>query len=150
MRKSYGRQSYVLLRSIRTVPITPDLSKAFCQFFSRFKRACCVEWAFLKPHNFGDNTGMTSATFNSYGKDFVQKHLLIQFVIAKTSFLANLIMAGDISSLERFLMSISFMYLKILSAETNPNLKLKDFLNFSFYCLDTWVIVEVLNFFSNI
>ena len=106
MRKSYGRQSYVLLRSIRTAPVTPDLSKAFCQFFSRFKRACCVEWPFLKPHKFGDNTGMTSATFNSYGKDFVQKHLLIQFMIVETSFLANLIMAGDISSLELFLMSI--------------------------------------------
>ena len=21
----------------------------------RFKRVCCVEWPFLKPHNFGDN-----------------------------------------------------------------------------------------------
>ena len=40
---------------------------------------------------------MTSATFNSSGKDFVEIHLLIQFVIGiKISFLANLIMAGDI------------------------------------------------------
>ena len=60
---------------------------------------------------------MTSATFNASGKDFVEIHLLMQFVIGiKISFLANLIMAGDISPLELFLMSISFMYLKILSA----------------------------------
>ena len=79
---------------------------------------------------------MTSATFNSSGKDFVEIHLLIQFVIGiKISFLANLIMAGDISPLELFLMSISFMYLKILSAETNSNLKLKDFLNLSLIVL---------------
>ena len=69
---------------------------------------------------------MTSATFNSSGKDFIEIHLLIQFVIGiKISFLANLIMAGDISPLELFLMSISFMYLKIMSVETNPNLKSK-------------------------
>ena len=47
----------------------------------------------------------------------------------KISFLANLIMAGDISPLELFLMSISFMHLKTMSAETNSNLKLKEFLN---------------------
>ena len=53
---------------------------------------------------------MTSATFNSSGKDFIEIHLLIQFVIGiKISFLANLIMAGDISPLELFLMSI-FIY----------------------------------------
>ena len=79
---------------------------------------------------------MTSATFNSSEKDFVEIHLLIQFVIGiKISFLANLIMAGDISLLELFLMSISFMYLKILSAEANSDLKLKDFLNLSFIVL---------------
>ena len=55
MRRSCGTQSYALLRSIRTVPITPDLSQVFCEFFSRFKRTCCGEWPFLKPHNFGDN-----------------------------------------------------------------------------------------------
>ena len=83
-------------------------------------------------------------------KDFVEIHLIIQFVIGiKISFLANLIMAGDISPLELFLMSISFMYLKIMSVETNSNLKLKKFLNF-FDCFDTWTIVKVLNFFSTI
>ena len=96
-------------------------------------------------------TGMTSATFNASGKDFTEMHLLIQFVIGiKIYFLANLIMAGDISPLELFIMSISFMYLKILSAETNSNLKLKDFLNLIFYCFDTCVIAKVVNFFSNI
>ena len=50
-------------------------------------------------------TGMTSATFNSSAKDFVEIHLLIQFVIGiKISFLVNLIMAGDISPPELFLM----------------------------------------------
>ena len=50
---------------------------------------------------------MMSATFNSSEKDFVEMHLLIQFVIGiKISFLANLVMAGDISPLEIFLMSI--------------------------------------------
>ena len=79
---------------------------------------------------------MTAATFNSCEKDFIAIHLLIQFVTGiKISFLANLIMAGDISPLELFLMSISFMYLKILSAETNSNLKLKDFLNLFFIVL---------------
>ena len=69
---------------------------------------------------------MTSATFNSSGKDFIEIHLLIQFVIGiKISFLANLIMAGDTSPLELFLMSISFN----MSAETNSNLKLKELLN---------------------
>ena len=79
---------------------------------------------------------MTSATFNSSGKDFVEMDLLIQFVIGiKISYLANLIMAGNISPLELFLMSISFMYLKMLSAETNSNLRLKDFVNLSFIVL---------------
>ena len=165
IRRSCGRQSYALLRSKRTVPTTPDLSKVFCQFFSRFKRVCCIEWPLLKPHNFGDNifsghfsiyskrtlsnifeiigneligynTVMTSATSNSSGKYFIEMHLLIQFVIGtKTSFLANLIMAGDISPLELSLRSISFMYIKIMFAETNSNLKLKDFLNLSFIVL---------------
>ena len=79
---------------------------------------------------------MTSATFNSSGKDFIEIHLLIQFVIGiKISFLAKLIMAGDISPLELLLMSISFTCLKIMSKETNSNLKLKDFLNLSFIVL---------------
>ena len=79
---------------------------------------------------------MTLATFNSSEKDFVEIHLLIQFAIGiKISFLANLIMAGDISPLELFLVSISFMYLKIMFAKTNSNLKLKDFLNLSLIVL---------------
>ena len=73
---------------------------------------------------------MTSATFNSSGKDFIEIHLLIQFVIGiKISFLVNLIMAGDISPLELFLRSILFMRLRTTSAETNPNLRLKEFLS---------------------
>ena len=79
---------------------------------------------------------MTSTTFNWSGKDFIEIHLLIQFVIGiKISFLANLIMAGDIFPLELFLMSISFMYLKTMSTETNSNLKLKEFLNLSLIVL---------------
>ena len=79
---------------------------------------------------------MTLATFNSSGNNFIEIHLLIQFVIGiKISFLANLIMTGDISLLELFLMSISCMYLKIISVETNSNLNLKDFLNLSFIVL---------------
>ena len=96
---------------------------------------------------------MTRATFNSPGKNFIEIHLLIQFVNGiKISFLANLIMTGDISPLELFLVSISFMYLKTMSAETNSNVKLKEFLNLSFifHCFDTCVIVKVLNFFSTI
>ena len=90
---------------------------------------CCLDLPFL-------NTGMTSATFNSCGKDFVEIDLLIQFVIGiKISFLPNLIMAGDISPLELFLISISFMHLKVLSAEANSNLKLKDFQTLSFIVL---------------
>ena len=80
------------------------------------------------------NTGMTSATFNSSGKDFIEIHLLIQFVIGiKISFLANLIMAGDISPLELFLLSISFIYLKTMSVETNSNLKFKEFIDLSLF-----------------
>ena len=79
---------------------------------------------------------MTSATFNLSGKDFIEIHLLIQVVIGiKISFLTNLIMAGDISPLELFLMSISFMYFKTMSAETNSNLKLKELLNLSLIVL---------------
>ena len=79
---------------------------------------------------------MTSATFNLSGKDFIEINLLIQVVTGiKSSFLANLIMAGDISPLELFLVSISFMYLKIMFAKTNSNLKLKDFLNLSLIVL---------------
>ena len=54
---------YVTLQE-HTVKCTVQLStqntaqgqfpKVFCQFFSRFKRACCVEWLFLNPHSFGD------------------------------------------------------------------------------------------------
>ena len=46
------------------------------------------------------NTRMTPATFNSSGKNFIEIHLLIQFVNGiKISFLANLTMTGDISPL---------------------------------------------------
>ena len=50
-------------------------------------------------------------------------------------FLANLIMAGDISPLELFLDLISFLYLKTMSVKTNSNLKLKEFLNLSLIIL---------------
>ena len=53
----------------------------------------------------------------------------------KISFLANLIMAGDISQRELFLMSISLMHLKTMSVETNSNLKVKEFLNLSLIVL---------------
>ena len=77
---------------------------------------------------------MTSATSNSPGKDFIEIHLLIKFAISiKISFLPNLIMVGDISPLELFLMSISFIHLK--SVETNSKLQLKEFLNLSLIVL---------------
>ena len=82
---------------------------------------------------------MTSATINSIWKDFIEIHLLIQLVSGiKFFFSANLIMTGGVSPLELFLMSISFMYLKIMSAETNSDLKLKDFLNLSLIVLILW------------
>ena len=82
------------------------------------------------------NTGMTSATFNSSGKDVIEIHLLIQFVIGiEIYFLGNLIMAGNVYPLELFLMSISFMHLKAMSVEINSNLKLKEFLNLSLIVL---------------
>ena len=68
----------------------------------------------------------------------------------KISFLANLIMAGDISPLELSLLSISFMYLKTISVETNSDLKNVKNPKFIFDCFDTWVIAKVLNFFSTI
>ena len=52
-------------------------------------------------------------------------------------------MGGDISPLELFLPSISFMYLKTMSAETKSNSKLKEFLNLS-------LIVLVLGLGKNI
>ena len=66
----------------------------------------------------------------------------------KISFLANLITAGDISPLELSLLSISFMYLKTVSVETNSDLKNEKNPKFIFDCFDTWVIAKVLNFFS--
>ena len=149
MRRSCGRQSYELLGSIRTVPITTDLSKAFCQFFSRFKKACCVAWSFLKPHNFGDKFFLTIFSIclklsQIFLKLYVKTDLSeICFVIwvfffkhwydigffqlawkiscwntfintafdwYQNLFLANLIMAGNISPLELFLLSILFIY----------------------------------------
>ena len=65
----------------------------------------------------------------------------------KISLLANLIMAGDISPLELFLVSISLMYLKIMFAETNSDLKLKDFLNLSLIVLILGWLLKYL-FFS--
>ena len=89
-------------------------------------------------------TGMTSATFNSSGKDFIEIHLLMQFVIGiKISFLANLIMAGDISPLELFSPQNYVCRNKFkFKTERIPK--------FIFDCFDTWVIVKVLNFFSTI
>ena len=55
-------------------------------------------------------------------------------------------MAGDISLLELFLMSISFMYIKTMSAETNSNLKLKEFLNLSLIVLILGWLFKYLNF----
>ena len=66
---------------------------------------------------------MALGTFNSSWKDYVKVHLLIQCVIGiDISFLAELIMAEDVSLLELFLLSISFMYLKTMSVKTNSNL----------------------------
>ena len=47
--------AYALLRSIDTVPTTLSVSKHFCQFFNKFKRAFCNECSFLNPHRFGEN-----------------------------------------------------------------------------------------------
>ena len=55
-------------------------------------------------------------------------------------------MAGDISLLELSLMSISFMYIKTMSAETNSNLKLKEFLNLSLIVLILGWLFKYLNF----
>ena len=61
MRKSWGRrQSYTLLRSINTVATTPDVSKHFCQFFNKFKRAFCKECTFLNLQSFGENILLTT------------------------------------------------------------------------------------------
>ena len=93
---------------------------------------------------------MTLVTFNSSGKDFIEIHLLIQFVIGiKISFLANLIMAGDISPLELFLISISFMHLKTV-CRNKFKFKVERIPKFIFDCFDTWVLVKGLNFLSTI
>ena len=93
---------------------------------------------------------MTLVTFNSSEKDFIEIHLLIQFVIGiKISFLANLMMRGDISPLELFLMSISFMYLKTV-CRNKFKFKVGRISKFIFDCFDTWGIAKVLNFFSTI
>ena len=55
-------------------------------------------------------------------------------------------MAGDISLIELFLMSISFMYIKTMSAETDSNLKLKEFLNLSLIVLILGWLFKYLNF----
>ena len=94
-------------------------------------------------------TAWHAFAFNLSGKDFLEIHLLIQYVTGiKISFLANLITAGDISPLELSLLSISFMYLKTVSVETNSDLKNEKNPKFIFDCFDTWVIAKVINFFS--
>ena len=45
--RSWGRQSYALVRSISNVPILPDLFKYFCQSCNS---------PFLKRQSFGDTT----------------------------------------------------------------------------------------------
>ena len=90
---------------------------------------------------------MKSATFNSSGKDFVEIHLLIQFVIGiKISFLAKLIMAGDISPLE-LSFNINFIYVSPNYVCRNKfKFKVERIPKFIFDCFDTWVIVKVINF----
>ena len=56
MMRLWGRQSYALLRTINTVPTNPDVSKHFCQFGNKFKRAFCEEWPFHNQDNYGENT----------------------------------------------------------------------------------------------
>ena len=58
-------------------------------------------------------------------------------------------MARDISPLELFSLSISFMYLKTMSVETFK-FKVKMIFKFIFDYFDTWVIVKELNFFSTV
>ena len=58
-------------------------------------------------------------------------------------------MAGDISPLELFLMSISFMHLKTVF-RNKFKFKAERIPKFIFDCFDTWGIVKVLNFFSTI
>ena len=58
-------------------------------------------------------------------------------------------MARDISPLELFSLSISFMYLKTMSVET-LKFKVKMIFKFIFDYFDTWVIVKELNFFSTV
>ena len=79
------------------------------------------------------NTGMTPATFNSSRKYFFRNTFINTACdwYQNFSFLANLIMAGDISLLELFLMSILFICLKTMSVETNSNFNLKKFLSLS-------------------
>ena len=38
-------------KSIRIVPTKPPLSSFSCHACNSLNRACCVEWAFLNPHN---------------------------------------------------------------------------------------------------
>ena len=55
MKRSWGKQSYALLRFINTVSNASDASKHFCQFVNKFKRTLSKECPFLNPHSFGEN-----------------------------------------------------------------------------------------------
>ena len=87
---------------------------------------------------------MTSAIFNSSGKDFVEIHLLIQFVIViKIYFLANLMMAGDISPLEHFF-SVKFIYVSQNYVCRNKfKFKVEIIPKFIYDFFDTCMIVKV-------
>ena len=82
---------------------------------------------------------LKSVTFNSSEKDFSGMHLLIQFTLVSK-------LAGDIFPFELLLLSISFMYLKTMSVETNSNFKLKEFLNLSLIIL---ILGWLLNYINN-
>ena len=93
-----------LNKSVKTIPITPSLSKHFLHVPTNLRRACCVLYLSLNPHDRFDNfglmnsniceyislsnifdrvdAGVTSDLFTLLGKVFISNDLLVCRVIS--------------------------------------------------------------------
>ena len=59
-------QSYAFDKSVKTIPITPSLSKQVLHVSSNLRRTCCVLYPSLNPHNRFDNFGPMNGNICEY------------------------------------------------------------------------------------
>ena len=86
--RSKGRQSYAFDKSVKAIPVTPSLSKHFLHDSTNLRRACCLLYPSLNPHNRFDNFGLLngniceyislSITFDRGDKTFIGQKCFLQ------------------------------------------------------------------------